>query len=190
VPVSDRASNAAETSELTKCSKVVNEDLNLKVVGEIPAEQQLGAKGAYLRMLDRRLSVYKRLTNAMRLRFMFFRFTAAIGSIAIPILNNIPLTWRGIDWAKGGTTFLGFVVALAIAAEGILKYRERMPAFSRIARSLESELTFFQTGAKEYHSKDEDEAFRMLVERCEEAFTTMKESTLDALTRTEDTSHR
>ncbi len=91
--------------------------------------------------------------------------------------------------AKAGTTILGLMVAVAITAESILHYRERMPLFSKTVRTIESELNLFRVGAQEYRGKSEDEAFQLLVERCESALTAMKESTLAALTRTDESSH-
>ena len=164
----------------------MSNDPKFEVIGDAPDKHGPDVKEAYISTLKERTTEYRHIGRKMRRRFLQLRLIAAVGSITIPILSNMPLTWSNFDVAKAGTTFLGFVVALSIAFEGILKYRDRMPAFSNTARILESELAFYSAGAKEYQGKHEPEAFQLFVERCEAALTVMRQSTLGALTRVDD----
>jgi hypothetical protein len=121
---------------------------------------------AYLELLNSRILQYSTIEKRMRVSYVFIRLVSAIGSILIPVITNapIPLTLGAnkIDFWKVSVTALGSVVALAIAIEGVLRYRERCLEFSKAKRLLRTQLNFFRFGAEDYVGISQQEAFQKL----------------------------
>ena len=144
---------------------------------------------AYLELLNWRILLYSKIEKRMRITYVFIRLVSAIGSILIPVIANapIPLTIGAnkIDFWKLSVTALGLVVAVAIAIEGVLRYRERCLEFSKAKRLLRTQLNFFRSGAEDYVGISQQEAFQKLVVRAEGIISDLQESSIGVLTRVE-----
>jgi Protein of unknown function (DUF4231) len=152
-----------------------------------PDLQVTSSRENYFKRVQATIDRYYWIGRTMRRRYLLSRLVAAIGSVVIPVLSNLPLTYTvnglNVDFAKYGVTFVGLLVALAISIEGVLRYRERTVEYSKTSQSLQAELQLYLARAKDYSKKDETEAFGTLVERIEDSLMKMRESTLGALTR-------
>lgn len=132
----------------------------------------------YQRWYDSKAVVAKR-------RYLRMRILAVVGGALVPVLINIKL-----DIAIGGyplttlaVTIISLLVAVAVALEGVLHYREQWKNYRSTEQSLGHEIVRFRTGTGPYQGVRDREAFSLLIERVEGAIAMENAATLNVMTR-------
>ncbi|HAO09211.1 MAG TPA: DUF4231 domain-containing protein [Chryseobacterium sp.] len=139
--------------------------------------------------LDQYRSWYDSKAVTAKKRYLNSRIWSAISAVLVPIITNISLPeltlCNGfiIDISKTLATILSTVVALLIALEGVLHYREQWKNYRTTEQYLTAQKNIFLNKVGDYASLSKEEAFKLLVDRIEQAITEENAVTLNVLTK-------
>jgi Protein of unknown function (DUF4231) len=130
--------------------------------------------------------------KAVRHKALYLRMKASsvIGGAIVPVLVNIDnptWTFQGISPIKLVVTLISLMVVIFVALESVFHYREQWKNYRSTAEQLERERLMFQTRVGHYGSLDDSAAFRLLVERVEEAIAAENAATLNVMTTSIET---
>jgi hypothetical protein len=100
---------------------------------------------------------------------------AAVSAAAVPVLINLTDN-------KLYPTLLSLLVTALVSLEGIFHFREHWKNYDLMKSFLRQEACLFQAKAGQYRDKDGSEAFRLLVERVEEAIAKERSQTIEMRT--------
>lgn len=139
--------------------------------------------------LDQYQNWYDNKAVKMKLNYLRGRVWSAINAVLVPIVTNISLpvivitTSLTLDVSKVLATILSTSVALLIALEGVLHYREQWKNYRTTEQYLTAEKNLFLNKVGDYSNLTENEAFKLLVKRVENAITEENAITLNVLTK-------
>jgi len=138
----------------------------------------------YLRTrVDFKTEVYRAKGTMYRWWYLTMATTSAVAAATVPVLIN--LTSNGVP--KIYPTVLSLVVTVVVGIEGIFHLREHWKNYDLIKSFLRQEACLFQAGAGVYRGKTSEDAFKLLVERVEEAISKERAETIQMRTaRTEE----
>jgi hypothetical protein len=107
--------------------------------------------------------------------------TIAVGGAAIiPVVTNLPFDFLG-QYHTVPATIISLVVTVVIALESVHKYGEQWKNFRSTYEFLKSEKFHFQTGEGQFRGMSQDEAYILLVERCESRIVSENSATLNVI---------
>ncbi|MBW7676171.1 DUF4231 domain-containing protein [Chryseobacterium chendengshani] len=139
--------------------------------------------------LDQYRNWYDNKAVFTKRRYLQARIWSAIGAVIVPILTNISLPIINItpnytiDPAKVLITIISTIVALLIALEGVLHYREQWKNYRTTEQYLTAQKNLFCNNVVDYSSLDKEDGFKLLVNRVENAITEENAITLNVLTK-------
>lgn len=139
--------------------------------------------------LDQYQNWYDNKAVKMKRNYLRGRVWSAINAVLVPIVTNISLpvivitTSLTLDVSKVLATILSTSVALLIALEGVLHYREQWKNYRTTEQYLTAEKNLFLNKVGDYSNLTENEAFKLLVKRVENAITEENAITLNVLTK-------
>jgi hypothetical protein len=139
--------------------------------------------------LDQYQNWYDNKAVKMKRNYLRGRVWSAINAVLVPIVTNISLpvivitTSLTLDFSKVLATILSTSVALLIALEGVLHYREQWKNYRTTEQYLTAEKNLFLNKVGDYSNLTENEAFKLLVKRVENAITEENAITLNVLTK-------
>ena len=135
------------------------------------------------------LGYYDRTASRMKTRHLQTRSAAAIGAVLIPVVSNLPLVLTvgaaTVDVARIGTSLIGLGVAVILALEGVLHYKEQWQNYRGTEQYLLSQKFRYENRVEEYNTLNEEDAFKLFVSRVEKAILDENNVTLNALGRSE-----
>lgn len=139
--------------------------------------------------LDQYRDWYDSKAVTAKKRYLNSRIWSAISAVLVPIITNISLPeltlCNGfiIDISKTLATILSTIVALLIALEGVLHYREQWKNYRTTEQYLTAQKNIFLNKVGDYKPLSKEEAFELLVDRVEQAITEENAVTLNVLTK-------
>lgn len=123
----------------------------------------------------------------LKASFLRSRVGAAIGAVLVPVMSNIPLNWTlygiNLDVTRIMLSVIGVLVAILIALEGVLHYREQWKNYRTTEQYIRSQKYLFEHRVGEYSNGSLEEAFKTLVRNIETAIKSENEITLNVLAR-------
>ena len=138
--------------------------------------------------LDQYQNWYDNKAVRMKKLYLRGRIASAIGAVLVPIITNIDIPQLALgeftfDFPKILATVLSTGVALFIALEGVLHYREQWKNYRTTEQYLTAQKNLFLNKVGDYSNMAPDEAFKLLVNRIETAITEENAITLNVLTK-------
>ena len=111
-------------------------------------------------------------------RFFVFRVLASVGAILVPVAANVIPDFQ---ISKYVTTLTGLMVSIAVAVDTIYRFGDQWKNYRSTEQFLSRERFLFQTGEGPYKTSDAEEAFVLLVERCEGQIAAENSATLNVI---------
>jgi hypothetical protein len=102
----------------------------------------------------------------------------------VPVLVNVDLPIIfGLDPAKLLATVLSLMVVIFVSAESVFQYGKQWKNYRSTEQFLRQETIYFKNKVGFYSEMEESHAFKIYVERIENAIAQENSVTLDTLTR-------
>jgi hypothetical protein len=139
--------------------------------------------------LDQYRSWYDSKAVNAKKKYLRSRVWSAISAVLVPIITNISLpdltlsNGLIIDISKVLATIFSTIVALLIALEGVLHYREQWKNYRTTEQYLTAQKNIFLNNVGDYAILSKEDAFKLLVDRVEQAITEENAVTLNVLTK-------
>jgi hypothetical protein len=115
--------------------------------------------------------------------FLRVRTTAVIGSALVPVVANITIPPVAGYTIPGNvlTTIISLIVVIVVALDSVNHYGDQWKNYRSTEQFLAREKFLFQTGEGPYKAMEEQEAFLLLVERCEAQISAENSATLNVI---------
>lgn len=155
-------------------------------------EEDLNPEKYITERLDQYQKWYDSKAVRMKRNYLRGRIWSAIGAVLVPIITNVSLPNIELagDWilnsSKVLATILSTLVALLIALEGVLHYREQWKNYRTTEQYLTSQKHLFLNKVGEYSNLNKAESFKLLVKNVEKAIYEENAITLNVLTKIEN----
>ena len=141
--------------------------------------------------VDQYINWYDKKAVTSKKNYLFARITTAICAIIVPFINNTSLSIIfsdfEIDISRISVTIISLLVAILIALEGVLHYREQWQNYRSTEQFTHTQRLLFQNRIGDYAKLDNKSAFEEFVVRVEGAISEENAVTLNVLTRSEAT---
>ncbi len=125
----------------------------------------------------------------MKTKYLRMRALSVVGSSLVPVLINVPHPYfAGVSVVQVAVTFISLCVVISLSLESVFHYREQWKNYRSTEQLLGHEKFFFQTRVGRYHGVSDEAAFKLLVERVEDAVAAENASTLNTMTTASETS--
>lgn len=117
-------------------------------------------------------------------RYLFMRGFSVVAGSLVPVLINIQYApvFKGIEVMTVIVTAISLLVVISVSLESVLHYREQWKNYRSTEQLLGHETIAFENGIGNYRNLDPAEAFKMFVERVEEAIRAENAATLNVMT--------
>lgn len=118
-------------------------------------------------------------------KYLQMRCFSVVAGLMVPILINIPDDYVifGASIVKIIVPIISVSVSAAVALEGILHYREQWKNYRSTEQYLGHEIVAFKAGLGPYKAMDPNSAFKLFVERVEDAIKSENAATLNIMTK-------
>lgn len=122
-------------------------------------------------------------------RYLQMRAFSVVGGGLVPVLINVPshYTILGTPVIQLVVTIISLLVVIAVSLESVFHYREQWKNYRATEQLLGHERFLFQSRVGRYSKIKDDEAFRLFVERVEEAISIENAATLNVMTMASET---
>jgi hypothetical protein len=116
---------------------------------------------------------------------------SVVGGALVPVLINIPYQAEigQVSVVKVVVTIISLFVVISVSLEGVFHYREQWKNYRSTEQLLGHEKFLFRSRVGRYRGKTDDEAFRLLVERVEDAVAAENSATLNTMTTASESSN-
>jgi len=114
--------------------------------------------------------------------FLRMRAATVIGGAIVPVLVNIDF-----PYIKILTTIISLMVVMFVSLESVYHFREQWTNYRSTEQFLRKEYFIYTAGEGPYAQVDEDEGFRLFVERVEKVIDSENAFTLQVLSTVPDT---
>ncbi len=151
--------------------------------------EKLNPEKYIVERLDQYRNWYDAKAVKMKKYYLRGRIWSACSAIIVPIIINIPVPQINIsdtiilDFSKIIATIFSTFVALLIALEGVLHYREQWKNYRTTEQYLTAQKNLFLNKVGQYSNLSDDDSFRLLVSNIEAAITEENAITLNVLTK-------
>lgn len=117
-------------------------------------------------------------------RYLQMRGFSVVAGGVVPVLINIPFEPHvlGIPIIRVFVTIISLLVVISVSLESVLHYREQWKNYRSTEQFLGHETIAFKAGVGAYRNLNPQEAFRLFVERVEEAIRSENAATLNVMT--------
>jgi hypothetical protein len=134
---------------------------------------------------------YDRKSVAMKTKYLRMRSLSVVGGSLVPVLINVPYHgyWAGVSIVQIIVTIISLCVVISLSLESVFHYREQWKNYRSTEQLLGHEKFFFRTRVGRYHGVSDEDAFRLLVERVEEAVAAENAATLNTMTTASEASN-
>jgi hypothetical protein len=135
-------------------------------------------------------SWYDRKSVQAKARYLRMRAFSVIGGGLVPVLVNVP--WHGrvleVPVIQLLVTIISLLVVITVSLESVFHYREQWKNYRSTEQYLGHERFLFETRVGPYAGVESELAFRVLVERVEEAIAAENMATLNVMTMASEAS--
>ena len=138
--------------------------------------------------LNQRVAQYQRWYDGKSVvaksRYLKMRAFSVVAGGLVPVLINIPYDPQpyGIPLVRVTVTMISLLVVISVSLESVFHYREQWKNYRSTEQLLGHETIAYRTGISAYRDLSADEAFRLFVERVEEAIRSENAATLNVMT--------
>ncbi|MGE5302295.1 MAG: DUF4231 domain-containing protein [Alphaproteobacteria bacterium] len=129
-------------------------------------------------------SWYDRKAVATKRLYLRMRACSVVGGGLVPVLINVQPGWIfvGLDVVKTAVTMISLLVVVFVSLESVFHYREQWKNYRSTEQLLGHEKFLFQSRVGRYAGMDDAKAFRVFVERVEDAIASENAATLNVMT--------
>ncbi len=117
-------------------------------------------------------------------RYLRMRAFSVVGGGLVPVLVNVP--WKGavlgVPILQAAVTAISLLVVIVVSLESVFHYREQWKNYRSTEQGIGHEKFLYQTRVGRYAGLSDDDAFRLLVVRVEEAIAAENAATLNVMT--------
>ncbi len=132
---------------------------------------------------------YDKKAVKMKSNYLRMRVLSVIGGALVPALINIPYHPRlvGVPVIQAVVTVISLSVVISVSLETVYHYREQWKNYRSTEQLIVHEKYLFQTRVGRYRDLSQDDAFRVFVERIEDAVAAENAATLNTMTTASET---
>lgn len=132
---------------------------------------------------------YDRKCGPLKERFLYIKAVSVIGGALVPVLvnSNFEFITSQFDIAKLAATLLSLIVVILVSWDSVFQYGKQWKNYRSTEQFLRQEAVYFKHRTGFYAELDDVKAFRIFVERIENAIAQENAVTLDTLTRESNT---
>lgn len=123
-------------------------------------------------------SWYDKKCGPMKQRYLYIKAITVIGGVIVPVLVNV--TW---PFATLGATFLSLLVVILVSWDSVFQYGKQWKNYRSTEQFLRQETVLFKHHVGFYAEFEDAKAFKMYIQRIENAIAQENSVTLDTLTR-------
>lgn len=125
----------------------------------------------------------------MKSRYLRMRAFSVVGGGLVPVLINVPSQYTLFDVliVQFVVTVISLMVVIAVSLESVFHYREQWKNYRSTEQLLGHEKFLFRSRVGRYQGMDDENAFRLFVERVEEAISIENAATLNVMTMASET---
>ena len=127
--------------------------------------------------VDQYIGWYDKKSGALKRTYLRYRAAAVVGGALIPVITNI----EALPYKDYIVSLLGLAVVILVSLDSVFHWGDQWKNYRSTEQVLGREKVLFRTGVGPYLKLNEEEAFRKLVERCEEAIAVENTATLNVL---------
>ncbi len=129
-------------------------------------------------------SWYDRKAVIAKARFLRMRTFSVLGGALVPVLANVHVNLNIGSYSVMtlAVTAISLTVVVFVSLESVFHYREQWKNYRSTEQLLGHEVSRFRTQITPYADMEPDAAFRLLVERVEEAIAAENTATLNVMT--------
>jgi hypothetical protein len=121
---------------------------------------------------------YDKKCGPVKQRYLYIKAITVIGGAIVPVLVNV--TW---PYATLMATFTSLLVVILVSWDSVFQYGKQWKNYRSTEQFLRQETILFKHHVGFYSEFDNDRAFRMYIQRIENAIAQENSVTLDTLTR-------
>lgn len=125
----------------------------------------------------------------MKRRYLQMRAFSVVGGGLVPVLVNLPSshTLFDVPVIQLVVTVISLLVVVTVSLESVFHYREQWKNYRSTEQLLGHEKFLFRSRVGRYRDLDDEKAFRLFVERVEEAISIENAATLNVMTMASET---
>ena len=130
-------------------------------------------------------SWYDKKCGPLKQRYLYIKAVTVIGGALVPVLvnTNFDFITTRLDIAKVAATILSLTLVILVSWDSVFQYGKQWKNYRSTEQFLRQEAIYFKHRTGFYAKLDEMNAFRIFVERIENAIAQENAVTLDTLTR-------
>ena len=127
---------------------------------------------------------YDKKAVTAKSRYLRMRTFSVVAGGIVPVLINIPYEPApfGIPIVKIVVTLISLLVVVSVSLESVLHYREQWKNYRSTEQLLGHEVVAYKAAVGSYRDESPQDAFKLLVERVEEAIRAENSATLNVMT--------
>ena len=127
---------------------------------------------------------YDKKSVTMKSRYLRMRAFSVVGGGLVPVLINISDDWAilNVPVIKVVVTVISLLVVIVVSLESVFHYREQWKNYRSTEQHLGHEKFLFRSRVGIYRGLSDADAFRLFVERIEEAIASENAATLNVMT--------
>jgi hypothetical protein len=128
--------------------------------------------------VDQYAGWYDRKAGPLKTRYLYLRALIVVGGALVPVLVNL-----APPFASVAATIVSLMVVILVSWDTVFQYGKQWKNYRSTEQFLRQEAVLFKYRVGFYAPLDDDQAFRIFVERIENAIAQENAVTLDTLTR-------
>ncbi len=132
--------------------------------------------------VNQALQFYDKSSRNNKNKYLRIKAVTVIGGAIVPVFVNIELPYINII-----TTIISLIVVLLVSLESVYHHREQWTHYRSAEQNLRNEYFLFAAKGGTYGDLQEDQAFRLFVDRTEEIIENEGSSTLKVMTTVSET---
>jgi hypothetical protein len=121
---------------------------------------------------------YDKKCGPVKQRYLYIKAITVVGGAIVPVLVNV--TW---PFATLAATFVSLLVVILVSWDSVFQYGKQWKNYRSTEQFLRQETVLFKHHVGFYAEFDDVKAFRMYIQRIENAIAQENSVTLDTLTR-------
>lgn len=134
-------------------------------------------------------SWYDKKAVVMKGRYLKMRAFSVVGGGLVPVLANVSSSYTvfGAPVIQVALTIISLLVVIVVSLESVFHYREQWKNYRSTEQLLGHEKFLFLSRVGRYKDMNDTDAFRLFVERVEEAIAIENAATLNVMTMASET---
>jgi hypothetical protein len=147
-------------------------------VSEFTPEQYISER------LEQYQGWYDKKSVVMKTKYLRMKALSVVCGSLVPVLINVPYHAYlfGVSIVQVVVTLISLCVVITLSLESVFHYREQWKNYRSTEQLLGHEKFYFRTRVGRYHGVSDEDAFRILVERVEDAVASENAATLNTMT--------